>query len=65
VGGVLGFVPLIFFMFLFIARWRTAGTSPRRLHPRRLLRAFGLQGKSIIALIVSGGLGAGAAPSPA
>ncbi len=65
VGGVLGFVPLIFFMFLFIAALEDSGYIARvAFILDRLLRAFGLQGKSIIALIVSGGLGAGGCAVP-
>ncbi len=65
VGGVLGFVPLIFFMFLFISALEDSGYIARvAFILDRLLRLFGLQGKSILALIVSGGLGAGGCAVP-
>lgn len=65
VGGVMSFVPLIFFMFLFIAILEDTGYIARvAFIMDRLLRAFGLQGKSILALIVSGGLGAGGCAVP-
>ncbi|MCX7047221.1 MAG: ferrous iron transport protein B [Candidatus Sumerlaeota bacterium] len=60
VGGVLGFVPLIFCMFLFIAALEDSGYIARvAFIMDRALRIFGLQGKSILALFVSGGFGAG------
>ena len=62
VGGVLGFVPLIFFMFIFISILEDSGYIARiAFILDRFLRIFGMQGKSILALIVSGGLGAGCA----
>ncbi len=65
VGGVLGFVPLIFFMFLFISVLEDTGYIARvAFILDRLLRAFGLQGKSVLAMIVSGGLGAGGCAVP-
>ncbi len=65
VGGVLGFVPLIFFMFLFIAALEDSGYIARvAFILDRLLRMFGMQGNSILALIVSGGLGAGGCAVP-
>ncbi len=65
VGGVLGFVPLIFFMFLFIAALEDSGYIARvAFILDRLLRTFGMQGNSILALIVSGGLGAGGCAVP-
>ncbi|NQU43729.1 ferrous iron transport protein B [bacterium] len=65
VGGVMGFVPLIFFLFLFISFLEDSGYIARvAFILDRVLRAFGLQGKSILALIVSGGLGAGGCAVP-
>ncbi len=65
VGGVMGFVPLIFFMFLFIAVLEDSGYIARvAFIMDRVLRVFGLQGKSVLALIVSGGLGAGGCAVP-
>lgn len=65
VGGVMGFVPLIFFMFLFLSFLEDSGYIARVAFVLdRVLRTFGLQGKSILALIVSGGLGAGGCAVP-
>ena len=65
VGGVMSFVPLIFFMFLFIAVLEDSGYVARvAFIMDRVLRIFGLQGKSVLALIVSGGLGAGGCAVP-
>lgn len=65
VGGILEFTPLIFFMFLFISVLEDSGYIARvAFILDRLLRAFGLQGKSILALIVSGGLGGGGCAVP-
>lgn len=65
VGGVIGFVPLIAVMFLFVAVLEDTGYIARAAFVLdRLLRPFGLQGKSILALIVSGGLGAGGCAVP-
>ncbi|MCP4100801.1 MAG: ferrous iron transport protein B [Lentisphaerae bacterium] len=65
VGSVMGFVPLIFFMFLFIAILEDSGYIARvAFIMDRILRIFGLQGKSILAMIVSGGLGAGGCAVP-
>ncbi|MGL4853653.1 MAG: ferrous iron transport protein B, partial [Lentisphaeria bacterium] len=62
VGGVLGFTPLIFFIFMFVAILEDSGYVARiAFILDRLLRWFGLEGKSILALIVSGGFGAGCA----
>jgi ferrous iron transport protein B len=59
VGGVMSFVPLIFFMFLFVAALEDSGYIARvAFILDRPLRVFGLQGKSILAFIVAGGLGA-------
>jgi len=65
VGGVLGFVPLIFTMFVLISILEDTGYIARiAFITDRLLKAFGLQGKSIVALIVSGGLGGGGCAVP-
>lgn len=65
VGGVMSFVPLIFFMFLFIAVLEDTGYIARvAFILDRVMRVFGLQGKSILALIISGGLGGGGCAVP-
>ena len=65
VGGVLNFVPLIFFMFLFVAALEDSGYIARvAFILDRPLRVFGLQGKSILAFIVAGGIGAGGCAVP-
>lgn len=65
VGGVVEFVPLIFFLFLFVSFLEDTGYIARvAFILDRVMRAFGLQGKSILALIVSGGLGAGGCAVP-
>ncbi|MEA2011526.1 MAG: ferrous iron transport protein B [Verrucomicrobiota bacterium] len=65
VGGVLSFVPLIFFMFFFISILEDTGYIARiAFILDRLLRIFGLQGKSALAMIVSGGLGGGGCAVP-
>lgn len=65
VGGVLSFVPLIALLFLFVAILEDSGYVARVAFVLdRLLRVFGLQGKSILAMIVSGGLGAGGCAVP-
>lgn len=65
VGGVLAYVPLIFFMFLFVSALEDSGYVARvAFLMDRMLRMFGLQGKSILALIMSGGLGAGGCAVP-
>ncbi len=65
VGGVLNFVPLIFFMFLFVSALEDSGYIARvAFILDRPLRVFGLQGKSILAFIVAGGIGAGGCAVP-
>jgi ferrous iron transport protein B len=65
VGGVLSFVPLIFVMFLFVAVLEDTGYVARVAFVLdRVLRVFGLQGRSILAMIVSGGLGGGGCAVP-
>jgi len=62
VGGVLGFVPLIFFMFLAIAVMEDTGYMARVAYLMdRVLRAFGLHGNSVISLVVGGGISGGCA----
>lgn len=62
VGGVMGFVPLIFVMFLVLGIIEDSGYIARIAFVLdRVLRAFGLQGKSILAMIVSGGIAGGCA----
>lgn len=65
VGGVVSFVPLIAALFLFVAVLEDTGYVARVAFVLdRLLRVVGLQGKSILAMIVSGGLGAGGCAVP-
>lgn len=66
VGGVLAFVPLIATLFAFVAILEDTGYVARVAFVLdRLLRTFGLQGKSMLAMIVGGGLGAGGCAVPA
>ncbi len=66
VGGVLAFVPLIATLFTFVAVLEDSGYVARVAFVLdRLLRVFGLQGKSMLAMIVGGGLGAGGCAVPA
>jgi len=62
VGGVLGFVPLIAFMFFAIAILEDSGYMARVAYlADRVLRAFGLHGNSVMAMIVGGGISGGCA----
>lgn len=62
VGGVLGFVPLIMFMFFSIAIMEDSGYMARVAYMLdRVLRWFGLHGNSVMALVVSGGISGGCA----
>ncbi|HSH68372.1 MAG TPA: ferrous iron transport protein B [Deferrisomatales bacterium] len=62
VGGVLGFVPLIMFMFCAIAIMEDSGYMARIAYLLdRVFRAFGLHGNSVMSLIVGGGLSGGCA----
>lgn len=62
VGGVLGFVPLIMFMFLGIAFLDDSGYMARMAFMLdRVFRIFGLHGSSVMAFIVSGGIDGGCA----
>jgi len=62
VGGVLGFAPLILFMFFAIALMEDSGYMARTAYMLdRVFRIFGLQGNSVVAYIVSGGIAGGCA----
>ena len=62
VGGVLGFVPLIMFMFFGIAILEDSGYLARvAFMLDRVFRTFGLHGSSVMAFIISGGVAGGCA----
>ena len=62
VGGVLGFVPLILFMFFGIAILEDSGYLARvAFMLDRIFQMFGLHGSSVMAYIVSGGIAGGCA----
>ncbi|MFH1136325.1 MAG: ferrous iron transport protein B [Pseudomonadota bacterium] len=62
VGGVLGFAPLIMFMFFAVALLEDTGYMARVAYLLdRALRMFGLHGNSVVALIVGGGISGGCA----
>ncbi len=62
VGGVLGFVPLIMFMFFGIAVLEDSGYLARVAYMMdRIFRSFGLHGSSVMPFIVSGGIAGGCA----
>ena len=62
VGGVLGFVPLIMFMFFGIALLEDSGYLARvAFMLDRVFRIFGLHGSSVMPFIVSGGIAGGCA----
>ncbi len=62
VGGVLGFVPLILFMFFGIAILEDSGYLARvAFMMDRIFRIFGLHGSSVMPFIVSGGVAGGCA----
>jgi ferrous iron transport protein B len=62
VGGVLGFVPLIMFMFFGISVLEDSGYLARMAFMLdRVFRIFGLHGSSVMAFIVSGGIAGGCA----
>ncbi|MCF6247246.1 MAG: ferrous iron transport protein B, partial [Desulfobacula sp.] len=62
VGGVLGFVPLIMFMFLGISFLEDTGYLARMAFMLdRVFRMFGLHGSSVMAFVVSGGIAGGCA----
>ncbi|MGD9033820.1 MAG: ferrous iron transport protein B [Desulfobacteraceae bacterium] len=62
VGGILGFIPLIMFMFFAIAIMEDSGYMARVAYMLdRVLSWFGLHGNSVMALLVSGGIAGGCA----
>lgn len=62
VGGVLGFVPLIMFMFFGISLLEDSGYLARVAYMMdRIFRMFGLHGSSVMPFIVSGGIAGGCA----
>jgi len=62
VGGVLGFVPLIMFMFLMISALEDSGYIARMAYMLdRIFKIFGLHGTSVLPFIVSGGIAGGCA----
>lgn len=62
VGGVLGFVPLIMFMFFGISILEDSGYLARvAFMLDRVFRIFGLHGSSVMPFIISGGIAGGCA----
>lgn len=62
VGGVLGFVPLIMFMFLGIAFLEDSGYLARvAFMLDRIFHLFGLHGSAVMPFIISGGIAGGCA----
>ncbi|MCP4691209.1 MAG: ferrous iron transport protein B [Desulfobacterales bacterium] len=62
VGGVMGFVPLIMFMFLGISFLEDTGYLARvAFMLDRVFKLFGLHGSSVMPFIVSGGIAGGCA----
>ncbi|MDR0704803.1 MAG: ferrous iron transport protein B [Planctomycetaceae bacterium] len=62
VGGVLTFVPTIFFIFIFISILEQSGYIARVVVVLdRLMRFFGLHGQSILPMILGGGIVGGCA----
>lgn len=62
VGGIIGFVPLILFMFFAIAFLEDTGYLARVAYMLdRVFRVFGLHGSSVMAYIISGGIAGGCA----
>lgn len=62
IGGVLGFAPLIMFMFLGISVLEDSGYLARvAFMLDRVFRIFGLHGSSVMAFIISGGIAGGCA----
>jgi len=62
VGGIMGFVPLIFIMFMMIAFLEDSGYMARMAYMMdRVMRMFGLHGCSVMPFIVSGGIPGGCA----
>ncbi len=65
VGGVVTFLPLIAILFFCIAILEDSGYVARvAFLLDRMLRIFGLQGRSVLALVVAGGLGGGGCAAP-
>ncbi|MDA3916825.1 MAG: ferrous iron transport protein B [Deltaproteobacteria bacterium] len=61
-GGVLGFVPLIMFMFFGVSLLEDSGYLARMSFMLdRIFRMFGLHGSSVMAFIISGGIAGGCA----
>lgn len=62
VGGLMGFVPIIFVMFVFLAIIEDSGYIARIAFIfDQLMRVFGLQGQSVLPMIVGGGIMGGCA----
>lgn len=62
VGGVMGFVPIIMFMFFGIAILEDSGYLARvAFMMDRIFRIFGLHGSSVMAYVISGGIAGGCA----
>jgi len=62
VGGVLGFVPIIIFMFMGIAILEDSGYLSRVAYMLdRIFKSFGLHGSSVMPFIVGGGIAGGCA----
>ncbi len=62
VGGVIVFVPVIFFMFLILTFLEQTGYIARvAMIMDRLMRLFGLQGQSVMPMILAGGINGGCA----
>ena len=60
VGGVLGFVPIIVFMFVGISILEDSGYLARAAYMLdRIFRVFGLHGSSLMAYVVGGGIAGG------
>ena len=62
VGGVIAYVPVIFFMFLILSFLDQTGYIARiAMMMDRLMRMFGLQGQSVMPMILAGGINGGCA----
>jgi ferrous iron transport protein B len=62
VGGVLVFVPVIFFIFLFISALEQSGYMARVVVVLdRIMRFFGLHGQSVLPMVIAGGIIGGCA----
>ena len=61
-GGVLGFVPLVLFLFLQLAILEDLGYTARMAYMLdRVFKAFGLHGNSVMPFIIGGGIPGGCA----